>query len=109
MSTARRPHFFLTYVTDSPRMNPHSHSIHDKSPIKPAPISTASSTCLTPPGADAFFVVDGAAPPDRPPVDVADKSSVCPILGKEAVGLTIQPFTVDEGQAIGFRADAEEE
>ncbi len=44
-----------------------------------------------------------------PPVDVAAGSSVSPRLGREAVGLTIQPIGVVAGHAIGFRLLAEAE
>ena len=56
--------------------------------------------------APPFFadVVGGGAP--IPPVEVAARSRVSPRLGSARVGLTIQPFGVVAGHAIGERLDA---
>ena len=57
--------------------------------------------------AAAPFLADavGDGPP-IPPVEVAARSRVSPRLGSATVGLTIQPFGVVAGHAIGERLDA---
>ena len=58
--------------------------------------------------AAAPFFADavGGGPLPIPPVEVAARSRVSPRLGSAMVGLTIQPFGVVAGHAIGDRLDA---
>ena len=53
-----------------------------------------------------FFVDEVGEGPPIPPVEVADRSRVSPRLGSAMVGLTIQPFGVVAGHAIGERLEA---